>query len=143
MAAAGPWTLTGSGRTYLAQGVFAIGTDSFKMGLATSSSNLSSSTTTYAGVTGELTTANGYTSGGQAVTLAAAGSAGTCTVTQSAGIVWTASGAGITARFSFIYEVGGNVLAYALLDSTPADVTATSGNTLTVGGTSATVLTVS
>lgn len=141
--AAGNWTLTGTGRTYLAQGVFAIGTDTFKMGLASSSSNLSSSTTTYAGVTNELATANGYTSGGASVSLSASGSSGTATVVQSAGVVWTASGGSITARFAFIYEVGGNVLAYALLDSTPADVTATSGNTLTVGGTSATVLTIS
>ena len=40
--------------------------------------------------------------------------------------------ASITARFAVIYEVAGNVLCYALLDSTPADVTATTGNTLTV-----------
>jgi len=31
-----------------------------------------------------------------------------------------------------IYEVGGNVLFYCLLDDTPANVTATAGNPLTV-----------
>jgi hypothetical protein len=31
-----------------------------------------------------------------------------------------------------IYESGGDVLCYCLLDSTPADVTATTGNTLTI-----------
>ena len=36
------------------------------------------------------------------------------------------------ARFAVIYEVSGNVLAYCLLDSTPADVTTTDGNQLTV-----------
>ena len=46
--------------------------------------------------------------------------------------VWTASGGSIIARFAVIYEVAGNVLCYALLDSTPGDVTATTGNTLTV-----------
>lgn len=45
--------------------------------------------------------------------------------------VWTASGGSIVARYAVLYEVGGNVLAYCLLDSAPADVTATTGNTLT------------
>jgi hypothetical protein len=68
---------------------------------------------------------------------------GTTTVTtiQSAGIQWTAGSANLTAKFACIYEVGGRVLCYATLDSGGADVTATNGNTLTVGGTSATVFT--
>jgi hypothetical protein len=45
------------------------------------------------------------------------------------------------AKFAAIYEVSGNVVCYATLDSGGADVTATNGNTLTVGGTSATVFT--
>ena len=45
---------------------------------------------------------------------------------------WTASGGSIVARYAVIYEVGGNVLCYCLLDSTPADVTVTDTNTLTV-----------
>jgi hypothetical protein len=40
-----------------------------------------------------------------------------------------------------LYEVAGNVLCYALLDSTPADVTATDTNTLTVGSNGGTVFT--
>lgn len=55
--------------------------------------------------------------------------------------VWTASGGSITARFAVIYEVSGNVLCYCLLDSTPADVTATTGNTLTVAAHSSGVFT--
>jgi hypothetical protein len=58
---------------------------------------------------------------------------GTTTVTLDCDDqVWTASGGSITARFAVIYEVGGNVLCYCLLDSAPADVTATDGNPLTV-----------
>jgi hypothetical protein len=53
-------------------------------------------------------------------------------VAWSADPVWTASGGSITARFAVIYEVSGTVLCYCLLDSTPADETATNGNTLTV-----------
>lgn len=56
----------------------------------------------------------------------------TVTVTTASSLVWTASGGSITARFGVLYEVSGNVLAYFLLDSTPADVTATDGNTLTI-----------
>ncbi len=60
--------------------------------------------------------------------------AGTTSVTASftTNPVWTASGGSITARYAAIYEVGGDVLAFVLLDSAPADVTATTGNTLTI-----------
>jgi hypothetical protein len=36
---------------------------------------------------------------------------------------WTASGGSIVARWAVLYEVGGNVAAYCLLDATVADVT--------------------
>jgi hypothetical protein len=84
--------------------------------------------------------ANGYTTGGIAITLTLAGTT-TVTVDISTDPVWTASGGSITARFAVIYEVGGNVLCYALLDSTPADVTATTGNTLTVAANASGVFT--
>jgi hypothetical protein len=46
---------------------------------------------------------------------------------------WTAAGGSITARYAVIYDVTtGDLLAYCLLDSTPADVTVTAGNTLTI-----------
>jgi hypothetical protein len=47
------------------------------------------------------------------------------------------------ARFAAIYEVGGRVLCYCLLDSTPANVTATAGNTLTVAANASGVFTLS
>lgn len=123
---AGPWLFTTAAKTKLLDGTFAIGTDSFKQALLASTSNIGAGTTTFAGVTNELSTANGYTAGGQAVTVALTG---TTTITVS-NLTWTASGGSITARWSVIYEVGGDVLCYRLLDSTPADVTATDGNTL-------------
>ena len=93
-------------------------------------------------MTNEHANANGYTTGGIAVTLALAGTT-SVTVSFSSNPVWTASGGSITARFAALYEVGGDVLAYVLLDSTPADVTATTGNTLTIDsdGTPSPVLT--
>lgn len=128
--AASAWTFTNGGRTKLLDGTFNIASDTFKMALFTSTSNLGASSTTYAGVTNEVANANGYTTGGASVTLSLSGTT-TVTVT-STNASWTASGGSITARFAAIYEVGGNVLCYCLLDSTPADVTVTSGNTLTV-----------
>ena len=128
---AGAWQFTDAGRKMLLDGTFDIDSDSWKCALFLSTSNLGASTTTYAGVTNEHANANGYTTGGIAVTLTLAGTT-TVTVDISTDPVWTASGGSITARFAVLYEVGWDVLAYCLLDSAPADVTATSGNTLTV-----------
>jgi len=139
--AAGAWTFTNGGRTRLLNGTFDIDSDSYKMALFTSSSNIGSGTTTYAGVTNEVGTTNtGYTTGGIAVTLTLSGTT-TVTVAISTAPVWTAGSANLTARFAAIYEVSGDVLVYCLLDSTPADVTTTSGNTLTVGTNGGTVFT--
>src|SRR6476660_8687361 len=129
--AAGAWTFTNGGRTKLIDGTFDIDTDSWKCALFLSTSNIGASSTTYAGLTNEVANANGYTTGGISVTLTLSGTT-TVTVDISSDPVWTASGGSITARFAVIYEVGGNVLCYCLLDSTPADVTATTGNTLTI-----------
>ena len=129
--AAGAWTFTNEGRTKLLDGTFNVESDSFKMALFLSTSNIGATSTTYAGLTNEHANNNGYTTGGIAVALSLTG-----TTTVKADIdtdpVWTASGGSITARFAVIYEVGGNVLCYCLLDSAPADVTTTDGNTLTV-----------
>lgn len=128
--AAGQWTFTNAGRTSLLNGDFDLDTDTFKMALFLSTSDLGAGSTTYAGVSNQHANANGYTTGGNAITLSLSG---TTTVTvDGTDVQWTASGGSITARFACIYEVGGNVLCYCLLDSTPADVTVTTGNTLTV-----------
>jgi hypothetical protein len=130
--AAGPWLFTDVGRTSLLNGTFDLDTDTFLCALFLSTSNLGAASTTYAGVTNEHANANGYTTGG--ISMGALTLAGTTTVTvdDPADLVWTASGGSIVARFAVIYESGGNVLCYCLLDSTPADVTATTGNTLTI-----------
>jgi len=129
--AAGAWTFTNGGRTCLIDGTFQIGTDTFKEALFLSTSNIGAASTTYAGLTNEHANANGYSTGGISITLTLAGTT-TVTVDISTDPVWTASGGSIVARFAVIYEVSGKVLCYCLLDSTPADVTATDTNTLTV-----------
>lgn len=128
--AAGTWTFTNGARTKLVDGTFDLDTDTFKMALFLSTSNIGAASTTYAGLTNEHANANGYTTGGSSVTVSLSG---TTTVTvDSTDVTWTASGGSIVARFAVIYEVSGNVLCYCLLDSTPADVTTTTGNTFTV-----------
>lgn len=128
--AASAWTFTNSARTKMLNGQFDFDSDTWKMALFLSTSNLSTSSTTYAGVTNEHANANGYTTGGVAITFSLSG---TTTVTaDSTDATWTASGGSIVARFAAIYEVGGDVVAFCLLDDTPADVTVTTGNQLTI-----------
>lgn len=138
--AASAWTFTNTARTKLLNGQFDLDSDSFKCALFLSTSNIGAASTTYAGVTNEHANANGYTTGGIAIALTLAGTT-TVTVDITTDPVWTASGGSITARYAVIYEVGGDVLCYSLLDTTPADVTATTGNTLTVAANASGVFT--
>lgn len=130
--AAGNWTFTNGARTSMLDGTFDFDTDTFKVALFLSTSNIGAASTTYAAVTNEHANANGYTTGG--ISLGALTLAGTTTVTvdDPADMVWTAAGGSITAKFGVLYESAGNVVAYFTLDSGGADVTATDGNTLTI-----------
>jgi len=129
--AAGAWTFTNTSRTKLLNGQFDIDSDTYKCALFLSTSNLGAASTTYAGVTNEHAEANGYTTGGVAVTLTLAGTT-TVTVDFDTDPAWTASGGSIVARFAAVYEVGGDVLCYCLLESPAANVTAVNGESLTV-----------
>jgi hypothetical protein len=130
--AAGAWVMTNTTRTKLLNGTFDLDSDAFKMALFQSTSNLGPASTTFAGVTNEVGTTNtGYSAGGEAITLTLSGTT-TVKVDIDTDPVWTAGSAGLTARFACIYEVGGDVVCYCLLDSSPADVSVTEGNTLTV-----------
>lgn len=128
---AGTWTFPNGARTNLLNGTFDIDSDTWRVALVTSSSNIGSSTTTWAGVTNEVAQANGYTTGGVSVTLTLSGTT-SVTASFSTNPTWAASGGSITARWAVLYELGGNVLCYVLLDNTPADVTTTNGNSLTI-----------
>lgn len=140
--AAGAWVFTNEGRTRILGGnpTFDIDSDTWKMALFLSTSNLAATSTTYAGLTNEHANGNGYTTGGIGVTLTLAGTT-TVTVDIQTDPVWTANGGPITAKYAVIYEVSGNILCYCLLDSGGADVTATDGNTLTVAANASGVFT--
>jgi hypothetical protein len=127
--AAGTWTFTNGSRTRMLNGTWDFDTDSFRMALLTSASNIGAATTTWAGVTGEVS-GNGYAV--QTITFSLSG---TTTVTaDSTDATYTASGGSIVARYACIYENGGDVVCYCLLDTTAGgtDVTVTDGNSLTV-----------
>lgn len=131
---AGPWTLTNNTRTYLAEAGYGNLTtaSAVKVALFVSTGNIGASSTTYAAATGEVAAANGYTTGGVAATLVPTGTTSVA-LTFSANITWTASGGSLAAYWGVLYAVtGGDILAYFLLDNTPATVTVTSGNTLTI-----------
>ena len=142
LGAAGAWTFTNGGRTSLLDGTFDIDSDTWKMALFLSTSDLGAASTTFAGVSNEHAAANGYAAGGKSIALTLAGTT-TVTVDITTDPVWTANAGSIIARFACIYEVAGNVLCYCLLDSTPADVTATDGNTLTIAAHASGVFTLS
>ena len=128
--AAGTWTFPNAARTSLLDGSFDLDTDTFKIALYTSDWSAASATT-YT-TTNEVATAYGYTQGGITINQLALSGTTTVTVDNSVSIVWTASGGSIVARYAAIYENGGKFLCYCLLDSSPADVTVTTGNTLTI-----------
>ena len=140
--AAGAWTFTNTTRQKFLNGTFVIPAgSSLKMALFTNASNLSAASTTFAGVTNEVGVTNtGYAAGGIAVALTQSGTT-TVTVVMTTAPVWTAGTANLTGKFAAIYVVAGDVICFATLDSGGADVTATSGNTLTVGSNGGTVFT--
>lgn len=116
----------------------AIRSATIKVTLHSSGYTFAATHSVYADLTNELSTANGYTNGG--ATLASvtwSQTSGTATF-DAADTVWTASGGSITARRAVIRAVGtfnsqvDPLIASILLDTTPADVTATAGNTLTL-----------
>lgn len=133
MADPGPWTLTNSARTKLITGVFDLDSDTWKVGLLTSGSNIGAASTTWAGVTSQHAQQYGYLTGGVTVTFTLTGTTDV-DVSFTTNPSWTASGGSIVARWAALYESGGDVLAYSLLDATPADVTTTTGSILVVYG---------
>lgn len=138
-------TLYHSFKTKLGNKEIDLDTDTFKVMLTTSSYTPDASThDEKADVTNELGTANGYTAGGATLgSLTWSNSGGTITW-DAADTTWTASGGSLVARYGVIYDdtaTGDPLVGYVLLDSTPADVTATTGNTLTIAWNASGILT--
>ncbi len=140
-------------KKYLADGTFDLDeTTNWKMGLFLSTSNantLGVGTAILADLTNEHANANGYLTGGNALTgITWVNAAGVVTFDCNDS-VWTAAGGSITARFAVIYKnatvnaIVKPILCVCLLDTTPLDVTATTGNTLTIAINASGILTLS
>lgn len=131
---AGTFTMYNNVAKYLGDGTIDLDSHTFNITLHTSTYVPDGADDVYADATNELATANGYTSGGAALTGVAWTVAAGVAKFDSDDQVWTASGGSITARYAVIRDVTANkLLGYMVLDDTPADLTATDGNTLTVG----------
>lgn len=135
--AAGKWKIYDAARLAILNGDVDLNGHSFKINLYLSTSNCDTLTShdALADLTNQVATAFGYTQNTKAVTIATSNAAGTSTIDETTNPVWTASGGAITARFAVIYDdthADDMPIAVCLLDTAPADVTATDGNTFTV-----------
>jgi len=140
--AAGKFKVYDKAKKYIGDGTHDLDdTTNWNMALFLSTSNantLSVGTNVYGDLTNEHANANGYTTGGIALTSVVwTESSGTITF-DCDNPVWTASGGSIVARFAVIYRnatvntIIKPLLCVCLMDTTPGDITATTGNTLTV-----------
>lgn len=140
--AAGKWKFYEYAKEYFGDGTLDFDlTTNMQMALFQSTSNadtLSVGTGLYGDLTNEVGNANGYTTGGIALTGETWTHSGGTATFDCDNVVWTASGGSITARFAVIYvnatvnSIVKPLICVCLLDTTPADVTATDGNTLTI-----------
>ena len=126
------------GRKNIMNGLIDLDADNLKVALCSSSYTPAVTTDEYFDVItpSEISSGTGYTTGGQLLAgVAVTESAGTVKF-DSNNPVWTASGGAITARFWMLYDdtpaSNKPLIAYGLLNDAVADVTASSGNTLTV-----------
>lgn len=135
------WVLHDKAKEYIGDGTIDLDGDSFKVALFLSTSNVATtSINALATATNEHANGNGYTTGGVALS--------TVTWTESSGTItfdaadmtdaWTASGGSIVCRFAVLYDdtviapVADPIIAHCLLDNSPADITVTDSNTLTI-----------
>jgi hypothetical protein len=102
-------------------GQFDWDTDNYKCALFTSASNLGVASTTYAGVTNEVANANGYLTGGLAVAFVLTGTR-SVDAKFSTNPTWAAAGGSIVGRYAAVYEVGGDVAFFSMLDRTATAV---------------------
>jgi hypothetical protein len=140
MAAAGKWKVYDFAKKYLSDGTFDLdAASSWKYALYTSASNantLSVGTGILGDLTNEVANANGYVTGGFAMSAPTWTRSGS-TLTFDIGDLapaFTAAGGNVTARFQVIYWNGTlntivkPLLCVSLCDATPADVTVLDGN---------------
>jgi hypothetical protein len=137
MAAAGKWKMYAKAKLALINGDIDFNSHSFKINLYLSTSNCDTLTAhdQLSDLTNQVATNFGYTQNTKADTITTAHSSGTKTIDETTNPVWTANGGAITARFAVIWDdshADDIPVFVCLLDTAPADVTATNGNTFTI-----------
>lgn len=134
--AAGKWKLYNSAKLKIASGIIDLENDTLKVALFLSSSNCNTLTLEeYGDLTNEHANGSGYTTGGQTVTNNAVTDISGTTMFDMDNPFFTASGGNISARFAVIYDdtvSGKPLIAVCLMDTTPADVTAPSGDSILI-----------
>src|SRR5437899_6554292 len=140
MSIAGKWKVYEQTKLNLGKAIFDLTSGTFNMALylSTSNANTLSGSAIKGDITNEVANANGYTTGGVALTgVTYTNVAGVETFT-AASPTWTAAGGAITGRFGLIYKVGtfgglvNPIISVSLLDTAPADVSVADGQQLTV-----------
>jgi hypothetical protein len=132
------WLIYDKFKEYVGDGTVDMDNDTFKCALFLSTSNaaqLGVGTGLYTDLTNQHANTNGYTTGGVSLTSVTWTENGGVVTFDSANPSFTASGGSIVARFAVIYsDTAANkaLVCYSLLDNTPADVTATDGQTLAI-----------
>lgn len=105
--------------------------DTIKVALVASGYTFAATHEFFSSITNELSTANGYTAGGATLGTKSRTVTSTVTAYKAAATTWTAgSGQTLTARRAIVYKDTGTastspLLCSVLLDSAPADVSAT------------------
>jgi hypothetical protein len=137
--AADVWDFYNEFTELIGDGTIDLDADTFNLGLYLSTSNAATLTLSgRAAVTNQHASANGYTQPGSALDSPTWTRSGGTTTFDADNEVFTASGGSIVCRFAVIdvdtvaAPVTDPLVCYSLLDNSPADVTATDTNTLTI-----------
>lgn len=134
--AAGPFVFYEGFAQRVADGTIDIDTDILKVALFTSTYTPNAATdVTFSELTNEVADGSGYTAGGDTLASVTWTETGGVATLDAADTVWTATGGSIVAHYAVVYSstpATNNLIGYFLLDATPADVTVTDTNTLTL-----------
>jgi hypothetical protein len=137
--AASAWRTYRDFKTALGLKKINLDTDTIMLALFLSNSNCGDvdlATAEYATLTNQHANANGYATGGKECANATwSETGGTLTFDVDNPAVWTATGGSIIFRYLVLYSdtaTNKDLIAYCLADTGPADITVTTGNTLTI-----------
>jgi hypothetical protein len=138
------WVLHDYFKELMGDGTIDMDLDEFFMILLLSTSNISDTAAAdlYANVTNEVATAYGYTQGGSGCTISISNAnqwkrTTTTVMFDCDDIVWNASGGSIVCKWAAIFDTtptspADPIVCHSLLDNAPANITVTTGNTLTI-----------